>query len=130
MAHYAIISDQNIVEQVIVGKNEHEALEGQSHTDWEAFYSELFGKTVKQTSINTYHGKHLQGKIPFRLNYASPGMRYDPVLDAFVYTVKAFPSWVFDDSIGDFRAPVDIPNDGKSYDWDESTLSWVESEID
>lgn len=124
MAHYAILNDQLIVEQVIVGKNEGETLEGESQTDWELFYSELFGKTVKRTSVNTHHNTHAQGGAPFRLNYAGPGMSYDPALDGFIYQ-KPFESWLFDATIGDYVAPVAMPVDGKFYQWDEPSLTWI-----
>lgn len=35
-------------------------------------------------------------------------------------------SWVFDEAICAFKAPVAYPTDGKIYRWDESTVSWVE----
>lgn len=124
MAHYAILNDQNIVEQVITGKNEDETIEGEAFTDWEQHYSDFFGKTVKRTSINTSQGRHVQGKNPFRLNYAGPGMRYDPALDGFIYP-QPFPSWVLDPLKGIYNAPVAMPDDGKSYQWDEPSLSWV-----
>lgn len=119
MAHYAILNDQNIVEQVITGRNEDEL-----GIDWEAHYSEFFNKTVKRTSINTYQGQHKQQGEPFRLNYAGPGMRYDPALDGFVYP-QPFPSWMLDTSKGIYNAPVAMPDDKKSYRWDEPSLTWI-----
>jgi hypothetical protein len=121
MAHYAILSDQDIVEQVITGRDEDDV-----DFDWEQHYSEFFKKTVKRTSFNMHQGEHAQGKPPFRLNYAGPGMRYDPALDGFVYP-QPFPSWVLDPLKGIYNAPVAMPDDGKPYRWDESSLSWVES---
>ena len=35
-------------------------------------------------------------------------------------------SWVFDEPSCSFRPPVDYPNTGKIYHWDEPSLSWVE----
>lgn len=119
MAHYAILSDQYIVEQVIPGRDE-----GDLGVDWEQHYSAFFNKTVKRTSINTYQGAHSQGKSPFRLNYAGPGMRYDPALDGFIYP-QPFPSWVLDPLKGIYNAPIAMPDDGGRYQWDESALSWV-----
>lgn len=120
MAHYAILNDQNIVEQVISGRDE-----GELGIDWEAHYAEFFNKTVKRTSVNTFQGGHTQGKTPFRLNYAGPGMRYDPALDGFVYP-QPFPSWVLDPLKGIYNAPVAMPDDGKFYQWDENTMSWLQ----
>lgn len=36
-----------------------------------------------------------------------------------------FPSWVFDASTCQMKAPVPRPDDGETYFWDESLLSWV-----
>lgn len=35
-------------------------------------------------------------------------------------------SWVFDEPTCCFMPPVFPPNDGKTYDWDEANLTWVE----
>lgn len=119
MAHYAILNDQNIVDQVIPGKNE-----GEDGIDWEVFYGNCFNKTVKRTSVNTLHGRHIQGGIPFRINFAGVGMRYDPELDGFIYP-QPYPSWVFNALIGDYEPPVPAPNDGWLYQWNENNLEWV-----
>lgn len=37
-----------------------------------------------------------------------------------------YASWVFDDSICDFKAPLPYPADGNEYVWDETSVSWVE----
>ena len=52
MAHYAQLDDNNYVTQVIVGADEtDDAPEG--FDDWEAFYSDRYGVTVKRCSYNT-----------------------------------------------------------------------------
>lgn len=37
-----------------------------------------------------------------------------------------FPSWVLHESEAYWQAPTPMPTDGKMYDWDETTLSWLE----
>jgi len=37
-----------------------------------------------------------------------------------------YASWLFDEALCRFVAPVPMPDDNKFYRWDESTLSWVE----
>jgi len=37
-----------------------------------------------------------------------------------------FASWVFNDATCWFEAPTPYPTDGKNYQWDEPTTSWVE----
>ena len=65
MAHYAFLDDNNIVTEVIVGKDENE--EG---IDWEQRYSEIRKQRCKRTSYNTIGGVHIFGGTPFRKNYA------------------------------------------------------------
>jgi len=41
---------------------------------------------------------------------------------------QPYPSWVFDDEINGWNPPVPYPaDDGKMYQWDEQSLSWVET---
>ena len=68
MAHYAFISEENIVTEVIVGNDE-----GQG-TDWEAYYAAVRGQRCKRTSYN--------GRI--RGVYAGIGYRYDEQSDVFL----------------------------------------------
>jgi len=126
MAHYAFLDDNNIVTQVITGRNEDEVVDG--ITDWEAYYGDRHGQTCKRTSYNTFGGTHLSGGTPFRKNYAGMGMVYDPVRDAF-YGVQPFPSWVLDEDTCLWDAPVPYPDDGLDYDWDEDTVSWVQIDL-
>ena len=35
-------------------------------------------------------------------------------------------SWIFNETLCTYRAPVEHPNDGKAYKWNESTTSWEE----
>ncbi len=72
MAHYAFLDENNIVTQVIPGRDEWEIVDG--ITDWEQAYSEVKGQVCKRTSYN--------GNI--RYNYAGIGYTYDPIDDAFI----------------------------------------------
>jgi hypothetical protein len=71
MAHYAFLNDNNIVTEVIVGKDETELIDNLSPEDWYANYR---GQRCLRTSYN--------GKI--RYNYAGIGYTYDPLSDAFI----------------------------------------------
>lgn len=72
MAHYAFIDENNIVTEVIVGRDETEEING--IINWEQAYSEVRGQVCKRTSYN--------GNI--RYNYAGIGYTYDPIDDAFI----------------------------------------------
>lgn len=70
MAHYAYL-ENNIVVNVIVGKDETELING---LDTETYYAQGTPYVVKRTSYN--------GNI--RFNYASVGYTYDEVRDGFI----------------------------------------------
>lgn len=121
MAHYALLDQNNVVLNVIVGKDEG------GETDWETYYSNLTGRTCKRTSYNTIAGTHKEGGTPFRKNYAAIGFTYDESRDAFI-PAKPYNSWVLDENTCQWQAPTPRPTDGV-YNWDENTLSWIEIEI-
>lgn len=75
MAHYAFLDENNIVTEVIVGRNEDEVVNGIS--DWEAYYGAMRGQKCVRTSYN--------GRI--RGVYAGIGYRYDEENDVFVEPV-------------------------------------------
>lgn len=109
MAHYAKIED-GIVTEVIVAEQDYiDSIEGQ----W------------IQTSYNTLGGEHKTNGTPLRKNFAGIGYTYDSQRDAFI-PPKTFNSWVLDEETCLWEAPVAKPNDGKKYDWNEETVSWVE----
>ena len=111
MAHYAFLDENNIVTEVITGRNEWEVVDGVS--DWEQWYGEFRGQKCVRTSYN--------GNI--RKQYAGIGYSYDEVADVFV-APQPYPSWVLDAN-HDWQAPSPRPTEGIWY-WDEPTLSWIE----
>ena len=119
MAHYAFLDEDNIVTEVIPGKDEWEG-----DIDWEQYYGDFRGQKCKRTSFNTDGGVHKNGKAPFRKNYAGIGFIYDEQRDTFI-PPKPFASWVLNEDTCQWKAPVDMPTDGQMYSWDEATTSWV-----
>ena len=117
MAHYAFLDENNIVTEVIVGKDEGDG------TDWEVEYGNFRGQTCKRTSYNTSGNAHSDSGTPFRGNYAGIGYTYDETNDVF-YAPKPYNSWVLDETKWLWKAPVDYPSDGKDYTWNEETTSW------
>jgi hypothetical protein len=108
MAHYAFLDENNLVTEVIVGRDEDDLAEGV--TSWEDYYGAFRGQRCLQTSYNTLAGVHASGGTPFRGNYAGIGYTYNESLDAFI-------------------APKPEPTD-EIADWvlDEETFSWVPAE--
>ena len=72
MAHYAFIDENNIVTEVITGRNEDEVVNGIS--DWEEYYGKLRGQRCVRTSYNN----NIRGI------YAGIGFIYDEANDIFV----------------------------------------------
>lgn len=71
MAHYAFIDENNIVVEVIKGKEESELIDGLTPEEW---YGNFRGMTCIRTSYNAN----------IRFNYAGIGFTYDPIDDAFI----------------------------------------------
>ena len=128
MAHYAFINDENIVVEVITGRNEDDSVNG--ITDWEAYYaSKRPGLRCLRTSYNTRAGEHAFGGTPFRGNYAGKGYSYREDLDAFI-PPKPFDSWTLNESCYCWEAPVAYPEDGGEYVWNEESTNWVAVEAE
>lgn len=111
MAHYAFLNRDNIVIEVITGKDETELIEG---LDPETWYGNFRGQVCKRTSYNNN----------IRKNYAGIGFTYDPINDWF-FAPQPYPSWTLDAN-AQWQAPVPRPTDNKPCVWNEETLSWIE----
>jgi len=113
MAHYAFLDENNIVTEVITGRNEYEVIDGIS--DWEEYYGNIRNQTCKRTSYN--------GNI--RKNFAAVGGSYDPSLDAFI-PIKPYQSWILDEEKCQWIAPKANPSgNGVYYKWSEDDIDWV-----
>ena len=115
MAHYAFLDENNIVTEVIVGKDETEIIDGLTPEQW---YGNFRNQRCVRTSYN--------GNI--RKNYAGIGYTYDSIRDAFI-PPKPYDSWVLNEDTCNWEPPIAYPLDGLMYSWDESTLAWVEITI-
>lgn len=126
MAHYAFLDENNIVVEVITGKDENELDDNGNVVDWEKHYGEFRGMTCKRTSYNTHGNVHQLGGTPFRKNYAVIGCAYDPEFDAFMVP-KPFDSWKLNYSTFLWDAPVPKPADeqGFIWRWSETNKEWV-----
>jgi len=110
MAHYAFLDQNNVVTEVIVGKDETDT----TH-DWEQYYGEIRNQVCKRTS---YNGN-------YRKNYAGIGYTYNEQRNAFI-AQKPYTSWILNEDTCCWISPIPRPTDNKIYQWDEPTLAWVE----
>tara|TARA_R110001599_G_C12151364_1_gene651499 strand:+ start:151 stop:528 length:378 start_codon:yes stop_codon:yes gene_type:complete len=58
-----------------------------------------------------------------RKNGAGIGFTYDETRDAFI-PIKPYSSWILNETTCDWEAPIEEPNDGNKYIWNESTTTW------
>jgi hypothetical protein len=119
MAHFAKVLN-GIVKQVIVAESDF----------FSTFIDSSPGQWL-QTSYNTRGGVHYgadgqpDGGEALRANYAGIGFTYDSENDVF-YAPQPFPSWTISGPSWIWQPPVPYPQDGKVYEWNEATLSWIE----
>ena len=111
MAHFAKLGTGNIITTVEVVSNDIATTE-QAGVD---FLNNLYNTrdVWKQTSYNRN----------IRKNFAGIGYQYDQTRDAFI-PIKPFNSWILNETTCTWEAPVDYPDDGQNYDWNEKTTTW------
>ena len=127
MAHFAKIGLNNKVIEVqsVVNEVLHDSNGVEREDIGVDFLTKLTGWSIwKQTSYNTQGGVHTLGGTPFRKNYAGIGMTYDEDRDAFI-SPKPFTSWTLNETTCHWEAPVAYPDDGKRYQWNDDSESWV-----
>ena len=118
MAHFAKLDQNNKVIEVHVIHN-NELLDEQGNE------SEAKGiEFLTQWSGGHTHWKQTSYNGTTRKNYAGIGFTYDAQRDAFI-PPKPFASWLLDEATCRWKAPAQMPSDGKRYNWNEATLSWV-----
>ena len=110
MAHHAKI-ETGIVTQVIVTMD----------SDEDTFSDRMLAETGETWIRTSYNGR-------IRYNYAGIGYVYDSIRDAFI-PPRHFDSWVLDEATCQWKAPIEYPNDGKNYQWNESELKWDSVDI-
>jgi len=115
MAHFAKLDENNIVTEIVVVNNDVLLRTDGTESEYKGkvFLNGLFGNaTWVQTSFNGN----------FRKQYAGIDYTYDETNDVFI-SPQLFNSWTLDENF-DWQPPTPYPNDGKSYNWNEETLSW------
>lgn len=124
MQKYSKINSENQVTEVVdVEDNISNPLEYLNNNHGEGNWL----KTDYYTSANKHYDTNfaLDGKAPFRKNHGEVGYTYDSQRDAFI-PKKPFDSWVLDEETCNWFPPIPYPQDGKKYNWNESTINWTE----
>lgn len=110
MAHYAFLDNNNVVTEVITGRNEDEVVNGIS--DWETYYGAFRGQRCVRTSYNNN----------IRKQFAGIGFIYDETKDMFIHP-QPFTSWTLDEN-GDWQSPIPKPVEDGSWEWNEAEQKW------
>lgn len=96
MATYAVVpSDGGIVSNIVVGDNIEQV------------------KLVVGDAV----------EITKETGRAGIGYTYDQERNAFI-APKPYDSWILDEGTYQWKPPVDYPEDGLDYDWNEETYQW------
>jgi hypothetical protein len=112
MSHYAKVVNGKVIQVIVAEADFFNTFVDTSPGDW------------IQTSYNTHGNQHPENR-PLRGNYAGIGYTYDATHDVF-YAPKPYASWLLNESTWTWEAPTPMPTDGKLYQWDEATTSWIE----
>jgi hypothetical protein len=111
MGFYAKINQDNIVEDIVY-------VDSDSDENASTYLEEVVG----------LEGPWIYARSATNsLNHADIGYVYLPNFNVFIKP-KPFESWTVKENRNSLNyfwsAPVDYPNDGADYEWDEDTLSW------
>ena len=115
MSHYAKVLNGKVVNVIVAESDFFDTFVDSSPGTWLA------------TSYNTYGNKHSAGGTPLRGNFAGIGYNYDAALDVF-YAPQPFPSWTLNSDYL-WESPIAKPDNGKYYEWDETSKTWVEQNV-
>ena len=142
MAHFAKISDANLVLQVLTLDDKDTLNEAGAETEsvGQAYLEQHNNWPAHlwiQTSYNTRSNTHRKGGTPFRGNYAAIGMTWDSSNNIF-WAPQPFPSWSKNTTTAQWESPggpepsltaeQQNQNEAKThlweYTWNESTQAW------
>ena len=118
MAFFCKIDENNIVKNIEVVDNSVATTEEAGI----AFLKELHGQQFNYKQMGS--APFTSNGVETTRNYGGINYTYDESLDLFIEP-KVFDSWILDESTGKYHAPVEYPNDGKHYVWDETNTTWV-----
>ena len=115
MAHFAEIDDDNKVLRVVVVDDDHIRDADGRHNELlgQEYCSRILGGNWVQTSYNA----------TFRIRFAGVGYEYNEELDAFI-PPRPFLSWLLNEENYNWEPPVEMPDDGNRYLWNEVIMEW------
>lgn len=108
---YAKLNESNLVTEVIASAN----------SDGETLYPSTVGGIWKRGEMAASSG------IFYRKNQPGIGYTFDSSVqpDGAFIPPKSLPSWILDTDTYLWKPPVPYPSDGKRYNWDEASRTWI-----
>ena len=118
MAHFAEINENNEVIYVVYMDNE--------------IIIDENGNEIEQLGIDhlhLHHGSHRRWVKTsyngnFMCKYAGIEDAYREDLDLFI-SPSPYPSWILNETTGEWEAPIPYPDDGSFYTWNEESQIWI-----
>lgn len=111
MAYYAFLNDDNVVTEVLPGKDETELLDGLPPEQW---YAQYRGQRCLRTSFNA----RIRGR------FAGVGYTYDDARDVFIEP-QPFPSWTLNNATTEWEPPTPRPVIAGDWLWIEALHRWM-----
>lgn len=99
MTNFAILNNENIVDNIVISDNA------------DVLFGFFPDARILEVSDST--------GAPFI------GAPYDESAKKFI-PIQPFASWIFNEEVWNWEAPVAYPQDDKVYSWDEGSTSWIE----
>ena len=129
MSYYAKVNNNIVLEVIAADASFFDTFVDTSPGTWIQTSYNTYGNVYYIPNSNPREPDPDQSKA-LRANYAGIGYTYDPsyTLNGNVgvfYAPQPYPSWILNTTTFLWEAPVPYPTDGKTYEWDEATLSWV-----
>ena len=125
MGHWARIDENNIVQEVIVIKEEMLDTGGWGDkSQWiKTSYNTRRGKHYVPSDDQNFSEESANQSKALRYRFAGVGMYYDSVRDVF-YWPQPSASWTFDETAMTYIPPIPMPaveelGEGETYYWDE-----------
>ena len=115
MAHFAKLSEDNIVLDVIVVND--------AWLDDNGTESEAVGIAALQLWSGWPYWAQTSYSNAKRVRYGGIGFTFDRALNAFI-PPKPYASWILNEDSCLWEAPVEYPIDGEQYNWNEETQTW------
>ncbi len=86
----------------------------------------VFQEPINLQLLEHFKNTHSLDEIILATEKARPGGTYD---GAKFWIPQPYPSWIKNEELNEWEAPVSYPEDGLRYKWNEEILNWEEIQL-